>query len=137
MKQRWIITGIGMLLLGVTLGVFYLAHYSAEKTEKEENTKVAQSTQAARQEQQQQNAAILPRPVTATTPATLTLDYHFRIESDGPIDMMYHGLKKPVRYTPGKGFQQFPKPIKKGPKIFTDPKGGHIGFRIYAVPDEE
>ena len=76
-----------------------------------------------------------PSFIDTSTPATLTLDYHFRIESDGPIDIAYFG-EKPVRYTPGKGFQQLPKPNRAGPKVFTDPndpKNGHVPFRIYPI----
>ena len=33
MKQKWIIVGIGIFLLGITLGVFYLTQSSAKENE--------------------------------------------------------------------------------------------------------
>lgn len=49
MKQRWIIAGIGMLLFGVTLGVFYLAKSSVEVKKMAEAR--ADSTKVARERQ--------------------------------------------------------------------------------------
>ena len=71
-----------------------------------------------------------PPIVTATTPASIRADYHFRIEADGPIWVQYPG-EKPVLFTPGKGFQQLPQPREPGEKVFTASNGGHVGFRLY------
>ncbi len=78
---------------------------------------------------------VVPSVIDATTPARLTLDFHFRIESDGPVNIEYPG-EKPMLYTPGRGFQQMPQPKQAGPKVFTDPTdptNGHTAFRIYPI----
>lgn len=76
-----------------------------------------------------------PSIIYGTTPATITADYYFRIEADGPVLVQYPG-EKPVLYNPGRGFVQLPEPNRSGPKVFTDPRdpaNGHVGFRLYPV----
>lgn len=75
-----------------------------------------------------------PTKVRAETPATITADYGFSLESDGPIMVEYPG-EKPFLFTPqGKECQQLPQPRNLGPKKFWDPSNpasGRISFRLY------
>ncbi|MDP2593232.1 MAG: hypothetical protein Q8P52_01110 [bacterium] len=75
----------------------------------------------------------LPAVIYATTPATLTLDYAFNIETEQEILVKYPG-EKAILYN-GK-CQKLPQPERYGPKVFTDPKdevNGHVPFRIYPI----
>jgi len=76
-----------------------------------------------------------PIKMRATTPATITADYGFSLEADGPIMVQYPGEKE-FLFDPRAhgGCQQLPQPRNSGPKKFwdpSDPENGHISFRIY------
>ncbi len=78
--------------------------------------------------------AQLPTKVRGETPATITADYGFSLEANGPIMVQYPG-EEPFLFTPaGNDCQQLHQPRRSGPKKFwdpDDPEEGHISFRIY------
>ncbi|MSU44912.1 hypothetical protein EXS45_01905 [Candidatus Nomurabacteria bacterium] len=78
----------------------------------------------------------IPQVIYGITPTTITANYLFNIEADGPIIIEYPGHKKPVLYIPGLGKTNLPQPAVSGPKVFTDPKNptnGHTAFRLYRL----
>ena len=96
------------------------------------------------QEEKKDKAEIMATPVVGSggvkgnpiigvihqTPETISLDFAFTLESEGPILIKYPG-EKPILYTPGKPVS-LPQPKYYGPKVFTDPKdpNGRVNFWI-------
>jgi hypothetical protein len=125
---RWV-----FLTIAVVLGIGYARHQYADATKRAEAEKTATQIYAAAHPPP---APVMTAPtkLRATTPVTLSLDYGFSLEADGPIMVQYPG-EKPFLFNPGgEGCQQLPQPRNSGPKKFWDPKdpdNGHISFRIY------
>jgi hypothetical protein len=128
---RWV-----FLTIAVVLGVWYAHRQYAEHVIKVEVEKAEVAQKAAEYARTHPPPSIpqivVPAVVYATTPATITANYEFNIEADGPIMVQYYG-EKPVEYVPGKGFTQLPQPQHSGPKTFTAPNNGHVAFRLYPV----
>jgi hypothetical protein len=123
---RWV-----FLTIAVVVGIGYARHQYAEATKKAEAEKAAAQVYAAAHPPAPVVTA--PTKLRATTPVTLSLDYGFSLEADGPIMVQYPG-ERLFLFTPGGGCQQLPQPQNSGPKKFWDPKdpdNGHISFRIY------
>ncbi len=90
MKQKWIITGVGMLLFGITLGVFYLAKSSMEEHKKKERAKKvekarADSTRVAQQEQQKIQTPNPWSPKTLDIPREGVMVYLYPGWTDCPL----------------------------------------------------
>jgi|GEM_PF-3851898 len=121
----WVRTlvAIALLVLVISMGSCGYKTVTPTKTNPPPASALATKTRAS------------PGVVYAKTPATITADYEFNIESDGPV-MVQYPHQKPELYVPGKGFKQLPEPRYSGPKIFTDPSdptNGHVAFRLYPV----
>ena len=84
MKQKWIITGIGIFLLGITLGVFYITHSSAEENEEaaQAATKQAEVAKVVQQEQQNMNPVVQQLP-DKYTPCQMEINEIRDLYTDG------------------------------------------------------
>lgn len=126
---------IAIMVIVLPLGIYLkVATARREKVEKVKQDSVVAAYAAAHPATAPMAQPEMPEKVRAETPATITADYGYSLEADGPIMVQYPG-EKPFLFDPkGKECQQLPEPRDVGPKKFWDPKdptNGHIGFRIY------
>ncbi|OGI90204.1 hypothetical protein A2911_02265 [Candidatus Nomurabacteria bacterium RIFCSPLOWO2_01_FULL_40_15] len=112
------------------------------RTKEAELERIRAEARARAQAMAQERAVARAQPslpvVHGVTPAEITADYEFNLESDGPIRIKFPGVVKPVDFTPGKGCVQFPE-HRSGPKKFwspSDSSGGRVSFRLYPVKGE-
>ncbi|MEK7219355.1 MAG: hypothetical protein AAB687_01615 [Patescibacteria group bacterium] len=133
MKQRWIIAGIGMLLFGVTLGVFYLAKSSVEVKKMEEaladSVKVAQEQTIQTQTTQTE---VLKLMYEGLTPCSVNINYRSRILRSDPIKIKFQNVSDWIKY-PAKGDVTAPKEATSGETQFmsTDPTHPHVRVQVY------
>jgi len=93
---------ITAIIVVVAVGIFYLTMSSSTSARKAEAEKVAAEKYVATHPPTVKMEQYDPSKVSATTPATLTLDYGFSLEADGPIMVQYPG-EKAFLFKPGGG----------------------------------
>ena len=78
----------------------------------------------------------MPRVRFETTPATLTLDYAYALETHGKTILVQYPGEAPFKYN-GECTKS-PQPRWPGPKVFTDPDDpdGHLPFTVYPIVGE-
>ena len=131
MKQKWIIVGIGIFLLGITLGFFYLTQSSAKENEQAQQEVSPPSAQKDQPVEQPIEALIFV--TECWTPCNAYIGYKYKIRGEGsPLRIIFWNIDKPIDY-PGEGDFKTPKDFQPGDTKFTslNKLRPHVRVQIY------
>ena len=111
---------IAVLIIGITVGIFYLAVSSKKKAEAKQiaAASTAASTSVTRNSSVQLTKVLVPR-FDGFTPCDPQIDFAFELDTQGdPISLKFPGVEMAVEYS-GKGTLNAPERRTSGPVHVT------------------
>ena len=128
MNQRWIIGGVIMIIIGLTLGLSFLTSSSATEKEEKELEELQQKEEEEKRTSTKRTTpteVLVNKPLECVTPCSLYIDFRAQFRTEGrALEIKFPGI-------PNKWF-----PYEKDGK-FPSPEGAEAGWINFRSPDKK